>query len=145
MSRSVNKVILVGNLGRDAETKYTAGGAAVTNFSVATERQWKDKQSGETKKETDWHNCTLWQSENLAQYLTKGTKLYVEGRLQTRKYDKDGQTHYATDVICSEVVLLGGRDSGGSERSEEPVSRPRQQAAQREAEPFVADDDSLPF
>lgn len=129
MSRSLNMVQLIGNLGRDAETRQTPGGAAVTNFSIATERRWKD-QSGEYKTETDWHNVTLWKSEKLAEYLTKGTKLYVEGRLQTRKYEKDGQTHYATDVVASEVILLGGRD-GSQERSEpqEPVSRPRQQAA----------------
>jgi single-strand DNA-binding protein len=91
-SRSVNKVILVGHLGKDAETKFTPGGAAVTRFSVATNRRWKDKQSGEWKEETDWSNVVLWQSENLANYLTKGKQVYVEGRLQTRSYeDKDGK------------------------------------------------------
>ena len=83
-SRSVNKVILLGNLGKDAETKFTPGGAAVTKFSVATSRRWKDKQSGEFKEETDWSNVVLWGAENLGQYLLKGKKVYVEGRLRTR-------------------------------------------------------------
>jgi hypothetical protein len=91
-TRSVNKVILVGNLGRDAETKFTPGGSSVTKFSVATARRWKDQQSGEWKEETNWSNVTLWRAENLAPYLTKGKQVYVEGRLQTRSYeDKDGK------------------------------------------------------
>src|SRR3954470_473682 len=91
-SRSVNKVILVGHLGRDAETTFTPSGVARTRFSVATSRRWKDQQSGEWKEETDWSSVTLWRSENLANYLTKGKQVYVEGRLQTRSYDdKDGK------------------------------------------------------
>lgn len=116
-SRSVNKVILVGNLGRDAETKFTASGAAVTRFSVATTRSWKDQQTNEWKDETTWTNVTVWRQENLANYLTKGKQVYVEGRLQTRSYDdKDGKKVYATDVVADEIILLGGRgDSAGSE------------------------------
>ena len=113
-SRSVNKVILVGHLGRDAETKFTPGGAAVTRFSVATNRRWKDQQSGEWKEETDWTNVVLWRSENLANYLTKGKQIYVEGRLQTRSYDdKDGKKVYATEVVADDVILLGGQGGGG--------------------------------
>jgi single-strand DNA-binding protein len=130
-SRSVNKVILVGHLGKDAETKFTPGGAAVTRFSVATNRRWKDKQSGEWKEETDWSNVVLWQSENLATYLTKGKQIYVEGRLQTRSYeDKDGKKVYATEVVADDVILLGGQGggggrAGGDEYSQQPVSMPR--------------------
>jgi single-strand DNA-binding protein len=126
-SRSVNKVILVGHLGRDAETKFTPGGAAVTRFSVATNRRWKDKESGEWKEETDWSNVVLWRSENLANYLTKGKQLYVEGRLQTRSYeDKDGKKIYATEVVADDVILLsGGGRGGGEEYSQQPVSQPR--------------------
>jgi single-strand DNA-binding protein len=114
MSRSVNKVILVGNLGRDAETKFTPSGAAVTKFTVATTRRWKDQQSGEFKEETNWSNVTVWRQENLANYLTKGKQVYVEGRLQTRSYeDKDGKKVYATDVVADEVILLGGRGDAG--------------------------------
>lgn len=112
-SRSVNKVILVGHLGRDAEAKFTPSGASVTKFSVATSRRWKDKQSGEWKEETDWTNITLWQSEKLAQYLTKGKQVYVEGRLHTRSYDdKDGKKVYATEVIADDVILLGHGEGG---------------------------------
>lgn len=113
-SRSVNKVILLGNLGRDAETKFTPSGAAVTRFSVATTRSWKDQQSNEWKEETNWTNVTLWRQENLANYLTKGKQVYVEGRLQTRSYDdKDGKKVYATEVVADDVILLGGRGEGG--------------------------------
>ena len=116
-SRSVNKVLLIGNLGRDAETKFTPSGAAVTRFSVATKRSWKDQASNEWKEETNWTNVTLWRQENLANYLTKGKQVYVEGRLQTRSYDdKDGKKVYATDVVADEVILLGGRgESEGGE------------------------------
>src|SRR5689334_24874408 len=86
-SRSVNKVILIGHLGRDAETRFTPSGVAMTKFSVATNRRWKDQQTGEWKEETDWANVVLWRQENLANYLTKGKQVYVEGRLQTRSYD----------------------------------------------------------
>jgi single-strand DNA-binding protein len=112
-SRSVNKVILIGHLGRDAETKFTPSGAAATRFSVATSRRWKDQQSGEWKEDTNWTNVVLWRSENLANYLLKGKQVYVEGRLQTRSYDdKDGKKVYATEVIAEDVVLLGGRGEG---------------------------------
>jgi single-strand DNA-binding protein len=112
-SRSVNKVILIGHLGRDAETKFTPSGAAATRFSVATSRRWKDQQSGEWKEDTNWTNVVLWRAENVANYLLKGKQVYVEGRLQTRSYDdKDGKKVYATEVIAEDVVLLGGRGDG---------------------------------
>jgi|SRR6185312_1861428 len=116
MARSVNKVILLGNLGRDAETKFTPSGVSVTRFSVATTRSWKDQQSNEWKEETNWTNVTLWRQENLANYLTKGRQVYVEGRLQTRSYeDKDGKKVYATEVVADDVILVGGRGEGGGE------------------------------
>ncbi len=115
-SRSVNKVILIGHLGRDAETKFTPSGAAATRFSVATSRRWKDQQSGEWKEETNWTNVVLWRSENVANYLLKGKQVYVEGRLQTRSYDdKDGKKVYATEVVAEDVVLLGSSGRGESE------------------------------
>ena len=158
-SRSVNKVILVGHLGRDAETKFTPGGAAVTRFSVATNRRWKDKESGEWKEETDWSNVMLWRSENLANYLTKGKQVYVEGRLQTRSYeDKDGKKVYATDVVADDVILLGGQAdggggrSGGDEYSQQPVSQPRGSSPSRTPAPAQDEhfgqgitDDDVPF
>src|ERR1700694_2557036 len=129
-SRSVNKVILIGNLGRDAETKFTPSGVAKTTFSVATSRRWKDQQTGDWKEETDWSNIVLWRSENVANYLLKGKQVYVEGRLETRSYDdKDGKKVYTTEVVCEHLVLLGGRQDGGGsapdEYSQQPVSMPR--------------------
>lgn len=110
MPRSVNKVILVGNLGRDAETKFTPSGSAVSRFAVATTRRWKDQQTNDWKEETNWTNVSVWRQENLANYLTKGKQVYVEGRLQTRSYDdKDGKKVYSTEVVAEEVILLGGR------------------------------------
>ena len=126
---SVNKVILIGNLGRDAETKYTPSGASVTNFSLATTRRWKDQQSGEWKEQTEWHRVKYRRAENVANYLLKGKQVYVEGRLETRSYDdKDGKKVYTTDVVCEHLVLLGGRQDGGTapdEYSQQPVSMPR--------------------
>ena len=131
-SRSVNKVILVGHLGKDAETKFTPSGTAKTTFSVATSRRWKDQQTGDWKEETDWHNIVLWRSENLANYLLKGKQVYVEGRLTTRSYDdKDGNKRWITEVVADDVLLLGGRGEGGGgmgggdEYSQQPVSMPR--------------------
>ncbi len=113
-SRSVNKVVLLGNLGRDAETKFTPAGASVTRFSVATTRRWKDQQTNDWKEETNWTNVSLWRQEKLANYLTKGKQVYVEGRLQTRSYDdKDGKKVYTTEVVADDVILLGGRGEGG--------------------------------
>ena len=156
MARSVNKAILVGNLGRDAETKFTPGGAAVTRFAVATSRRWKDQQSGEWKEETDWTRVVLWRGENVAPYLTKGTQVYVEGRLQTRSYDdKDGKKVWATDVVADQVILLGGRgggtgpDEGFSQEGAAPMrSAPRGRSAAPSGPPMgnqgVTDDD-VPF
>jgi single-strand DNA-binding protein len=128
-SRSVNKVILLGHLGKDAETKFTPSGVSKSTFSIATSRRWKDQQSGEWKEETDWHNIVLWRSENLANYLLKGKQVYVEGRLHSRSYeDKEGQKKYITEVVADELILLGGRGDapgGGGEFDAPPVSRPR--------------------
>ena len=114
-SRSVNKVILIGHLGRDAETKFTASGSAATRFSVATSRRWKDQQTGDWKEETNWTNVVLWRQENLANYLVKGKQVYVEGRLRTHSYDdKDGKKVYATEVVADDVLLLGRADGEGA-------------------------------
>lgn len=151
-SRSVNKVILVGHLGKDAETKFTPSGVAVTTFSVATNRRWKDQQTGEWKEETDWANIVLWRQENLANYLTKGKQVYIEGRLQTRSWDdKDGKKQYKTEVVADDVILLGGRGGdGGQDTGPQPVSMPRtarpQPAAHEEpsGDQGITDDD-VPF
>jgi single-strand DNA-binding protein len=156
----VNKVILIGHLGRDAETAYTASQIAVTKFSVATSRRWKDQATGDWKEETDWSRVVLWRGENVAPYLLKGTQVYVEGRLQTRSYDdKDGKKVWATDVVADEVILLGGRGNnapqqgGGDEYSQEQPMRsaPRSRQAPAPAPAHAApmgggiEDDDVPF
>src|SRR5207253_71655 len=139
-SRSVNKVILLGHLGKDAETKFTPSGVSRSSFTIATNRRWKDQASGEWKEETDWHNVVLWRAENLANYLLKGKQVYVEGRLQTRSYDdKDGQKKYMTEVVADDVLLLGGRGGGegggpSGDFEQRPVSMPRS-AQQRPPQP----------
>jgi single-strand DNA-binding protein len=112
---SVNKVILLGNLGRDPETRYTTGGDAVTNLNIATSEQWKDK-NGEKQERTEWHRVVLFgrQAEVAGEYLKKGRSVYIEGRLQTRKYtDKDGVEKYSTEIVADRMQLLGGRDGPG--------------------------------
>ena len=112
---SVNKVILIGNLGRDPETRYTTGGDAITNLNIATSEQWKDK-SGEKQEKTEWHRVVLFgrQAEIAGEYLKKGRSVYIEGRLQTRKYtDKDGVEKYSTEIVGDRMQLLGSREGGG--------------------------------
>lgn len=118
---SVNKVILVGNLGRDAELRYTAGGSAVANFSLATTETWTDKQSQQRQEKTEWHRVIVWgkTAESLTQYLVKGKQVYVEGRLQTNEWeDKDGNKRKTTEVKCDRLVLLS-REGGGRVRAAE--------------------------
>src|SRR5437016_13869339 len=112
---SVNKVILVGNLGRDAELRYTPGGAALATLNMATTEVWNDK-AGQRQEKTEWHRVVLWgkSAESLAEYLTKGKQIYVEGRLQTRQWDdKDGNKRYTTEIRGDRIVLLGGGGGGG--------------------------------
>lgn len=108
---SVNKVILVGNLGRDPETRYAPEGGAITNISIATTDTWKDKTSGEKQERTEWHNIVVWgkQGENCGQYLSKGRQVYVEGAIRSHSYDdKDGNKRYMTEIIAQQVRFLGG-------------------------------------
>jgi len=114
---SVNKVILIGNLGRDPETRYAPSGSAICNVRIATTRNWKDKASGEKREETEWHSVVFYDrlAEIAGEYLKKGRPVYVEGRLKTRKWqDKDGQDRYTTEIIATEMQLLGSRDGGGA-------------------------------
>lgn len=119
---SLNKACLIGNLGKDAELRYTPGGAAVANFSVATTETWNDK-SGQKQEKTEWHRVNVWgkMAESLAQYLLKGKQVYLEGRIETRKWTKDGVDKYSTEIKADKIVLLGGgprrerEESGGSE------------------------------
>ena len=116
MARGINKVIIVGNLGQDPETRYMPSGAAVTNFTVATNESWKDKQTGEQKERTEWHRVAMFNrlAEIAAEYLRKGSQVYIEGKLRTRKWQgQDGQDRYTTEVIADEMQMLGGRGGGG--------------------------------
>src|SRR5437868_10948776 len=129
----VNKVIIVGNLGADPETRYTPGGDAVCNVRVATTDKWKDKASGEMKEQTEWHRVSFWGrlAEVAGEYLKKGSQVYIEGSLRTRKYDKDGQTHYSTEIRGDVMQMLGRREGGGAPRegSDEPrAERPARPA-----------------
>jgi single-strand DNA-binding protein len=146
--RTVNKVTLLGCLGKDAETKCTPSGASVTNFTLATNRRWKDKQADEWKEETDWHRIVLWRNENLAPHLLKGKQVYIEGRLQTRSYeDKEGQKRSVTEIVAEEVILLGGDRS--SDRKPEPHTVPQPVRSAKPAQPdgagFGVSDDDVPF
>jgi len=115
MARGVNKVIIVGNLGQDPETRYMPSGSAVTNFTVATNESWKDKKTGEQKERTEWHRVSMFNrlAEVAAEYLRKGSQVYIEGKLRTRKWkDKDGSDRYTTEIIADEMQMLGGRGGG---------------------------------
>jgi single-strand DNA-binding protein len=116
MARGINKVILVGNLGKDPETRYMPNGKAVTNFTIATSESWKDKQTGEQREQTEWHNIVMYDrlAEIAAEYLKKGSQVYVEGKLRTRKWqDKEGRDRYTTEINANEMQMLGGRSGGG--------------------------------
>lgn len=168
---SVNKVILVGNLGRDPEIRYTPNGSAVCNVSLATTRSWKNKDSGDKQEETEWHRVVFFDklAEIAGEYLKKGRSVYVEGRLKTRKWqDKDGVEKYTTEIVVTDMQMLGGRDGagqgGGAAAGEDsgygggggggyerpaPASRPAAAASNRPAAKsptgFDAMDDDIPF
>lgn len=128
MSRSLNKVMLIGNLGKDPELKYTPSGVAVATFSMATSEQWKD-QDGNAQERTEWHNIVAWRklAEIVGEYLKKGKKVYVEGKLQTRNYEKDGVKRYVTEIVADQIIMLDGAgqrngNSGGSVEESAPMS-----------------------
>ena len=151
MARGINKVILIGNLGNDPDVRYTAGGAAVSNISLATTESWKDRESGEQQEKTEWHRVVFFGklAEIVAEYLKKGSQVYVEGRLQTRKWqDKEGNERYTTEIVASEMTMLGGRPSGGGggyERAapSEPASSGGKTPGRTGDDSFV--DDDIPF
>ncbi len=157
---SVNKVILIGNLGRDPETRYTADGAAITNIAIATSDRWKDKTTGEMKEATEWHRVVFFgrQAEIAGEYLKKGRPVYVEGRLRTRKWqDKDGNDKYTTEVVAENMQMLGSREGmgGGGAEFEGAGEEPRAAAPARTSSgrppatkpaTTIADmDDDIPF
>ena len=147
---SVNKVILIGNLGRDPETRFLPSGSAVANISVATTDTWKDKTSGEKKEATEWHRVVFFGrlAEIVGEYLKKGSQIYVEGRLQTRKYEKDGQEHYSTEIIADTMKMLGSRSGMGAgepREAREPSGAGESRPAKKPAGQFQDMDDDIPF
>ena len=117
MARGINKVILVGNLGKDPETRYMPSGSAVTNLTLATSESWKDKQSGEQQERTEWHKIAMFGrlAEIAAEYLRKGSQVYIEGKLRTRKWqDKEGKDRYTTEIVADEMQMLGGKGGAGA-------------------------------
>ena len=132
MARGVNKAIIVGNLGRDPEVRYTANGNAISNITVATTESWKDKQSGERQEKTEWHRVVFFGrlAEIAGEYLKKGAQVYIEGRLQTRKWeDKSGQERYTTEIVASEMQMLGSRGGGASGAPDDDYSSEARSAA----------------
>jgi single-strand DNA-binding protein len=151
---SLNKVMLIGNLGKDPEVRYTAGGTAVASFSLATSEKIKNK-NGDFEEKTEWHNITLWArlAEIAGEYLTKGKTVYIEGRLQTRKWqDKDGKDRYTTEIVGERMQMLSGKGEGGGGNSGGGGGRPAQRPAQQNhnqgssyEEPVFNPDDEIPF
>lgn len=139
---SLNRVMIIGNLGQDPEIRYTAGGSAVANLSVATTEKWRDKASGEQKEQTEWHRLVAFgkTAELIGEYLKKGSAVYAEGRLQTRKWqDKSGADRYTTEIVVDKVQFLGGRGEGGGKPAAKSVGKP---AAADDGTPY---DDDIPF
>jgi single-strand DNA-binding protein len=148
MARGVNKVILVGNLGKDPEVRYMPNGNAVANITIATSESWKDKTTGENQEKTEWHRVVLFRrlGEIAGEYLKKGSQVYIEGKLQTRKWqDNNGQDRYTTEIIANEMQMLGGRAGGGSANysSDDSASSAARSPAMAEG-PNDFDDD-IPF
>lgn len=145
MARGINKVILIGNLGSDPETKYMPSGNAVTNCSIATSESWKDKQTGEQQERTEWHRVVFFNrlAEIAGEYLKKGSKVYVEGSLRTRKWQgQDGQDRYTTEIVANEMQMLDSRGGDAGPQQQAPA-RAQQQAPAPDMDQF--DDDSIPF
>ena len=146
MARGINKVIIVGNLGADPETRYTGGGTAITSLRIATSEQWTDKQSGEKQERTEWHRVKLFGrlAEIAGEYLKKGRQVYIEGSLRTDKYtDKDGHERYTTEVIANEMQMLGGAE--GAARQAPARQRPQTSAPAQTAPAADFEDDDIPF
>ena len=149
---SVNKVILIGNLGKDPETRYLPSGDAVTNITVATTESWKDKKSGDKQEHTEWHRISFFgrQAEVAGEYLKKGSPVYIEGRIRTRKWqDKDGQDRYSTEIVADRMQLLGSRGGGsagdGGSMREPPSSGGGKAPAKKSGGSFDDMDDDIPF
>ena len=145
MARGVNKVILIGNLGRDPEVRYSPNGGAIANITLATSESWKDKNTGEQVDKTEWHRVVFFRrlAEIVGEYLKKGSKVYIEGKLQTRKWqDKEGNDRYTTEVVANEMQMLDSRGGGSASYSQE---EPAMASSQQEPIPAGDFDDDIPF
>jgi len=160
MSKGVNKVIILGNVGKDPEVRYLPNGGAVANIAVATSEQWKDKNTGQPQEKTEWHRVVFFNrlAEIVNEYVRKGSKIYIEGSLRTRSWEQDGQTKYATEIVASEMQLLDSRQGGSpaTQNNDAPARQPQQSAQQHSnhgrqtQQPVPAyddfdDSDALPF
>lgn len=133
MSKGVNKVIILGNVGKDPEVRYLPSGGAVTNIAVATSEQWKDKNTGQPQEKTEWHRIVFFNrlAEIVNEYVRKGSKIYIEGSLRTRSWEQDGVTKYATEIVASEMQLLDSRQGGTAAQTNDASARQPQQPAQQ--------------
>jgi len=148
MARGVNKIILVGTLGADPDTRYTPSNAAVTNLSIATNESWKDKQSGEQKEKTEWHRVVMFNrlAEIATEYLRKGSQVYIEGKIQTRKWeDKEGKDRWTTEIVANEMQMLGSRSSGGNSAPSSPEGSSSNTTSTPEKQGSDDFDDDIPF
>jgi single-strand DNA-binding protein len=156
MARGINKVILVGNLGNDPETRYLPDGNAVTNISVATSESWKDRNTGQQNERTEWHRVVFFRrlAEIAGEYLKKGSKVYIEGKLRTRQYEKEGQKHYSTEIVADEMQMLDSRGDnmggGGGYNQSSSNQRPANQGGGNSAPAYDSPppedfDDDIPF
>jgi single-strand DNA-binding protein len=159
MARGINKVILVGTCGKDPDTRYMPSGGAVTNISIATNEQWTDKQTGQKQERTEWHNVVFFGrlGEIAGEYLKKGSQVYIEGKLKTEQYEKDGITRYSTKIIANEMQMLGSRSGGGGgdytpnqQAAPAPQQQQRTQPQNQNQQPAAASvndsfDDDIPF
>lgn len=158
MARGVNKVILIGNCGADPETRYMPNGGAVTNITLATTQTWRDRENGEQNERTEWHKVVFFRrlAEIAGEYLKKGSKVYIEGSLRTRQWERDGQKHYSTEIIADEMQMLDSRGAGtggggdydsgdGGDKGGYDAPNPDQQVTGNQAPPADDFDDDIPF
>lgn len=142
----LNKVQIIGRVGKDPEVRYSTNGDAIANFTVATSERYKDKQTGEAVEKTEWHNVSAFRrlGEIVGEYVRKGSLIYIEGKIQTRKYEKDGVTHYATGIVASEMKMLGSKDGGQQQQGQQRPAN-RAPAPREQATGFDDMDDDIPF
>ena len=150
MSRGLNKVMLIGNLGADPEIRYTAAGAPVANVSLATAESWRDKDSGELREKTEWHRVVFFGkvAETIEKYVSKGSQIFIEGKLQTRKWqDKEGNDRYTTEIVASEMRMLGkrGENMASTDRDNDPINKENTMHSETKNDSAEFIDDDIPF